>query len=98
RQRVSDGAGGFAETWAPLGQLWADINTRGASDGRLDAGPSTKMRHRLVVRGADETSPMRPKIGQRLRTGSRVFVIYGVSERDVTGLYLEIWAEEEVLA
>ena len=23
--KVADGAGGFAETWEPLGQLWADL-------------------------------------------------------------------------
>lgn len=98
RQRVADGAGGFTEAWTTLGQLWGEIQTRSAAGGGLDGGPSSRVRHRITVRGAPEGSAMRPKIGQRMRTGTRLFEVKGVGERDATGIYLDIWAEEEVLA
>ena len=38
RQRVSDGTGGFSETWVQLGQLWGEIQTRSVRATEVSAG------------------------------------------------------------
>jgi head-tail adaptor len=92
--RVADGAGGFAESWTVLGQVWAEVSLR---SGREKAGFSTA-RFRIVVRGAPQGSTMRPRPDQRFREGTRVFRIEAVSERDAEGRYLTCYANEEVVA
>lgn len=98
QQRVPDGAGGYSETWVGLGQIWGDIRTRGVAGGAAAAGELNRVRYRIFVRGAAEGAPMRPKVGQRLRSGTRAFEIDAVTEMDATGVYLVVWAREEVLA
>ena len=98
RQRVADGAGGFDTTWAQLGQLWAHVEARGVSNTEVTGGDTSRIRYRITVRAAAEGAPERPKIGQRLRDGTRAFEVEAVHEADAAGLYLHIWANEEVLA
>ena len=98
RQRVADGSGGYTDTWVALGQLWGDMQTRGVSGSGIPAGDLNRVRYRVIVRGAPDGDPMRPKIGQRLRDGARALTIDAVTERDASGLYLVVWAQEETLA
>ena len=98
RQRTADGAGGFTETWIELGQLWGDVRARGASATEVTAGTTTLARYQIFVRGVAEGNPKRPKVGQRLRNGSKAYTIDSVSENDPRGMYLLCIAREEVLA
>ena len=52
--------------------------------------------YRVTVRGAPTGAPSRPKAGQRLREGARLFLIQAVTERDQFGRYLTCFAREEV--
>ncbi|MDX1779806.1 MAG: head-tail adaptor protein [Thalassovita sp.] len=92
--RVADGAGGFAESWTVLGQVWAELSLR---SGRERGGFSTA-RFRIVVRAAPQGSTMRPRPDQRFRDGARLFRIEAVSERDPEGRFLTCYANEEVVA
>lgn len=98
RQRTPDGAGGFLETWVTLGTLWGEVSARSVGDGDVPGGEASRVRYRITLRAAPETSPARPRIGQRLAAGNRAFLIEAVSERDPAALWLTVWAREEVLA
>jgi head-tail adaptor len=98
RQRVPDGGGGFAETWVVLGQMWGEVHSRGVRATEVEAGALSRIRYRIVVRGAADGSVMRPKTGQRFRNGAKAYAIDSVSEMDASAVYLECWAREEVLA
>ena len=93
-QRVADGAGGFTQSWAALGTLWAEVSFRHGSE---RAGRS-RAAWRIVVRGAPEGSSMRPRVDQRFCEGGRFFRIVAVAERDPGGRYLTCLAEEEMAA
>jgi head-tail adaptor len=96
--RVADGSGGFSESWATLGTLWAEVVP---GSGRDVAGEETFLAtvpYRITVRGARQGAPSRPKPDQRFRDGARVFVILAVTERDAEGHYLMCFAREEVPA
>jgi head-tail adaptor len=96
--RVPDGAGGFSESWAPLGVLWAELRAGSGRD--RDEGPFTiaSVPYRIIVRGAPEGAPSRPKPEQRLVDGARIFRILAVAEHDPAGRYLVCHAREEVSA
>lgn len=96
--RTPDGAGGFAESWAPLGQLWAQVK---ATTGReAESGNATLSRvfYDITVRSAPFDAPSRPKPEQRFKEGGRVFRILSVAEKDVSGKYLNCTAIEEAVA
>ncbi|MEP3333801.1 phage head closure protein [Sedimentitalea sp.] len=97
-QRVPDGAGGYAENWESLGELWAEVRSRTGRE-RAEAGvPVSSVGYRIVVRGAPHGTAARPMPNQRFREGARLFVIQAVAERDVDGRYLTCFADEEVVA
>ncbi|MBV1864285.1 MAG: head-tail adaptor protein [Rhodobacteraceae bacterium] len=97
-ERVADGAGGFSESWVKLGEVWASIDARTALGGGTAGADLSRVRYRILLRAAPQGSTARPKPGQRLAEGGRLFLIDAVSEFDRLGLYLECWAHEEVLA
>lgn len=89
--RVPDGAGGFAETWQPLGQVWGEVRPR---TGR-DSGDLARMGFRITVRAAPQGAPSRPTPLQRFRDGARLFAIEAVTEADPEGRFLVCFAREE---
>ncbi len=94
--RIADGAGGFTETWTPLGVLWADLRP---GTGREKTGQDvalSRLTYRITVRGAPQGAASRPSPGQRFRDGARVFTIHGVTEVVPGGTYLTCFADEEV--
>lgn len=94
--RQSDNAGGYVESWAALGSLWAAVTARTGRE-RAEVGmPISTMNWHVVVRAAPVGALSRPKAGQRFREGARVFAIRAVAERDPFGRYLTCFAEEEV--
>ncbi len=97
-QRVSDGAGGFTETWVALGEHWAEIKP---GTGRETAGEFltlSAVRYRIIVRAAPVGSDARPKADQRFREGDRLYRIAAVTEHDPRGHYLVCFAREEETA
>lgn len=89
--RIADGAGGFAETWSPLGQLWAQVTPR---SGR-EAQDGSVVRYRILTRHAPHDAPSRPKPEQRFRDGERIYRIEAVTEAPELGRYLICYATEE---
>ena len=94
--RVADGAGGFSQSWTPLGTLWAEVTARSGREMAQGGQPASVVSYRIVVRGAPVGSPARPMAEQRFREGSRVFGILAVTEADGLGKYLTCYAQEEV--
>lgn len=95
-QRVPDGAGGHAESWAEIGVLWADVAARSGREG-TDAGLQvSSAAYRITVRAAPYGAPSRPRAEQRFRDGQRIFRIEAVTERDSAGRFLTCFAQEEV--
>jgi len=95
RERLPDGAGGFVESWAATGALWAEIRPGSGRAAAGPGGPLSLARHRIVLRAAPQAAPSRPRPGQRLRDGARLFLIRAVTEADPAGRYLILWADEE---
>ena len=94
--RTSDGAGGFVESWASLGVLWASVLPRTGRDSETGGAPVSAVSFRIVVRAAPVGHVQRPVPEQRFRDGSRLFQIRAVTEFDVEGRYLTCFADEEV--
>ncbi|TQS73966.1 head-tail adaptor protein [Rhodobacteraceae bacterium] len=93
-QNTPDGAGGFEQTWQVLGELWAELR---AGTGRVHAVQGMTLGSvpmQINVRWAPEGSPRRPRAGQRLREGGRLFAILAVA--DGPAGYLRCFATEEV--
>lgn len=95
-QRAPDGAGGFAETWAPVGTLWAEVTARSGREISGEAVSLSATAYRIIVRAAPFGSQSRPAAGQRFRDGVRLFRIESVAERDPRGRFLTCYAQEEV--
>lgn len=95
-ERVSDGAGGYAQGWIVIGSLWAEITPRSGREATSGGAPVSRTAYRIVVRGAPFGTPERPQPEQRFRQGTRVFTIQAVVERDPEGRYLTCFAQEEV--
>lgn len=94
--RVSDGAGGYSETWTALGTLWAEVTVRTGRE-RNEAGvPVSAVSCQIMVRGAPMGSEARPKPEQRFREGERIYVIRAVAEHDRQGRFLKCFADEEI--
>jgi SPP1 family predicted phage head-tail adaptor len=94
--RASDGAGGFVETWTPLGVHWAAVLPRSGRESSSAGTAVSLMSYRIILRATPVGAPSRPMPEQRFRDGSRVYRIGAVSERDDDGRYLVCFAEEEV--
>ncbi|MEM7732717.1 MAG: head-tail adaptor protein [Pseudomonadota bacterium] len=97
-ERVSDGSGGFAETWVAQGELWADVQLRTGRETSGEGGALSSSSYRIMVRAAPFGAPSRPFAGQRFRDGTRIFNIHAVGEQDGDGRFLTCFAEEEMAA
>ncbi len=96
--RLPDGAGGYTESWAALGQLWAQVDARSGRERAAQSVTVSEVAYVITVRAAPVGSPRRPRAEQRFREGARVFGIVSVAERDLRGMYLDCRAIEEVVA
>lgn len=95
-ERIPDGAGGFETTWVVLGVLWASIKPGSGRERAVETMTASVMRATITLRAAPVGSSMRPRPGQRLRAGPRVFNILAVSEADADARLLRCTTEEEV--
>ena len=96
KSTLPDGAGGFVPGWSSLGQLWARIEARTARSVPHDEVSASIGAYRIIVRSAPVGAPSRPRAGQRLLEGSRIFTINGVADYDTGGHFLMLTAQEEV--
>lgn len=97
-ERVSDGAGGFVETWAAVGSVWAEVTSRTGSERDFAEATVSKARYRIVIRAAPFGSDRRPQPEQRFREGDRHFVIRSVVEADSRARFITCLTDEEVSA
>lgn len=98
RVELPNGSGGFAVSWAELGRLWVAVLPGAGREVRVEAVALGTVPCRLIVRGAPMGADARPRPGQRLREGGRVFAIRAVTEADPDARYLTCHAIEEVPA
>ncbi len=96
RARIADGAGGFQETWEPLGTLWAEITARTGRVANGQAGAVSVTGLKVTVRAAPHGHASRPEPGQRFRMGARILAIEAVTELDTDARYLVCHCEEQV--
>lgn len=97
-ERVPDGAGGYRLEWTGIGRLWAAMTPGTGVERAGEFVRLASMPWQIVVRGAPETSPRRPRPEQRFRDGERIFRILAVAEADAGGHYLTCFVREEVVA
>ena len=96
-ERISDGAGGFVETWSARGTHWAELRPGTGNESRGVLTALSRVPYRITVRATPPGADSRPRPEQRFREGTRVFHILAVTERDPGGRYLTCHAEEEVV-
>ncbi len=94
--RSDDGAGGFIETWTVLGTLWGAVSPRKGRYVTGYGGAVSQTGFEIVVRAAPVGHSNRPLPGQKLRMGTRVFLVQAVTEDEPSPMYLTCQVEEEV--
>lgn len=91
-ERVSDGGGGFTETWVEVATLSAALRPRGGSEG-VDSGRlAGRVTHEVTLRYRAGVTP-----AMRFRMGSRVFHILAASDQDERKHWLRCSCEERDL-
>jgi SPP1 family predicted phage head-tail adaptor len=86
---VSDGGGGFSESWQTLADVWIEITPLGAKEKFSADALQARVRHRIVLRARDDIVP-----GLRLATPDRVFAVRAVLARDKGAPLLTLLCEE----
>lgn len=94
-ERQPDGLGGHRTVWRPLGWLWARLESRSGREQGNGVGMVSVVQWRVTLRAAPVGDPRRPRSGQRLRHGTRLFLIEAVAEADAAGRFLDCFAREE---
>ncbi len=97
-QATADGAGGQSLVWVPLGTLWVALEPGTGGEKFGPVAPEGRMTFRAFCHAAPHGSPRRPRAGQRLREGARLFRILAASEADSAGAYLLLFLVEETPA
>ena len=92
---AADGAGGYVSSWSTVGTLWAEIQPGSGREVPGEELALSMVSCRIIVRGAPPGAPSRPRPDQRFRSGTRLFNILAVTERDPRGHYLTCFAKEE---
>ncbi len=88
---VPDGQGGATKTWAEIAAMWAKIEPVSSMVTERAGAEIGTITHRIWLRFREGVSA-----GQRLRKGSRLFVVKLVQDPDETGRYLTCLCEEDV--
>ena len=96
--RSPDGAGGWSESWAALGTVWAAVKAGTGREAEAAGLSISSASYRITVRGAPQGAPSRPVAGQRFIDGARRFRVLAVTEADAGARYLTCFAREEVVA
>ena len=94
-ERQPDGIGGQATVWRRLGIVWAEMRASAGREARGEVGAVSTITWAITLRAAPAGDPRRPRMGQRLRMGARLFRIEAVAEADAGGRWLTCHAKEE---
>jgi len=92
----SDGSGGFASIWEPLGQIWVALKPGSGRETDLASATISRVPFKITTRAAPVGSLARPKAGQRMKEGARQFQITAVADHPDYPQYLICSAIEEV--
>lgn len=98
RVELPNGSGGLSLSWEELGRHWVAVEGGTGRVAGAEALATGQLSLRLILRAAPEGDAARPRAGQRLREGGRVFAILAVTEADPDQRYLTCFAREEVPA
>lgn len=91
-QRVSDGAGGFNESWVTVATVWAALEPSGGGEG-VDAGRlAGRVSHMVTLRYRAGVTP-----AMRFRHGARVFHILAATDEGERKHWLRCLCEERDL-
>ena len=91
-QRVSDGAGGFTETWTTVANVWAAVRPTGGTE-TVDSGRlAGRVSHVVTMRFRPGVAP-----AMRLRKNARVFQILAAIDEDERHRWLRCLCEERDL-
>ena len=91
-QRVSDGAGGYTETWVSVTDVWAAIRPDGGGEGVEADRLAGRVSHVVTLRYLAGVTP-----AMRLRQGTRVFHILAAIDEDARHRWLRCLCEERDL-
>ena len=97
-RRVPDGSGGWSESWQALGEMWAELKPGLGRERAQGFATVSAVHYRVIVRGAPQGVPSRPRADQRFRMGGRLFRIVAVAEHDAGARFLTCFAYEESAA
>jgi SPP1 family predicted phage head-tail adaptor len=86
-----DGAGGVTRSYQSVATLWAAVAPVSARGDVSAADLGATVTHRVVVRAGPDITTR-----HRLRDGARVLRIVALKDRDGSGRFVEIHAEERV--
>lgn len=92
--RTADGAGGFLESWVVQGAIWCEVRMRSGDLKQTEFGERPRLKVRILTRAVPPDHPARPRPGDHLQEGSRIYLVEAVHESDVQGHYLAILASE----
>ncbi|MEP3054394.1 phage head closure protein [Ascidiaceihabitans sp.] len=95
---LSDGAGGFSQSWTAVGVLWAEVVARTGREATQSGAPLSEVSYKITVRAAPVGHIQRPTSQQRFRDGNRIFRIQAVAETNMGACYLTCFANEEVVS
>jgi len=84
-----DGGGGFAVTWHPVAQLWAQMQTLSGTEVVITDSLQGRVTHEFIIRKRMDIGP-----AMRLAMGARIFVIWAVLDRDGSEPFMRVQAEE----
>ncbi|KMW56580.1 Gene Transfer Agent (GTA) [Candidatus Rhodobacter oscarellae] len=93
--RTRDNAGGYSETWQVAGTLWASVKAGTGRDAEQAGLSISTVPYKITLRAAPFGAPSRPKPGQRMRDGERIFSLLAVTEADFDARYLVCFARAE---
>ena len=91
-EREADEGGGFAETWAPVATLSADIRPSGGGEGVEADRLAGRVSHEIALRYRPGVVP-----AMRFRKGTRIFHILSVINVDERNRWLKCLCEERDL-
>jgi SPP1 family predicted phage head-tail adaptor len=89
KEEVSNGAGGFVETWVVLATVWASVDPIKASQHYRYNSTNVDATHHIVVRGGTQITE-----DQVIVFDSREFEVLAIEDIQERGVYLFITAKE----
>lgn len=88
--RVSDGQGGYSESWTDVSDVWVSIAPMKGYERFQAMQMQTPVTHKIVMRYRSDVTT-----AHRLLYGSRVFALKEVLNRDEDSRFLDIKALEQ---